>query len=120
MLDIYQYGTGIYQATASTPTQTVNMTDQGSWGPTALSGRTVSMPTGQALLNLIPSGTDGSFAVIQPDGQHEVDIWQPVVSGSGASAHLASASYGDYYAFGNAWHNATGATGQGTGSGKAM
>ncbi len=119
-LDIYQYGTGVYQATASTPTQVVNLTDQSSRGATALSGRTVSIPTGQTLLNLIPSGTDGSFAVVQPDGQHEVDIWQPVVSGSGSSAHLVSASYGDYYAFNNAWHSANGATGQGTGSGKAM
>lgn len=120
VLDITAYGTGVYQATGSTPTQTVTLTNQGSWGPSALSGRTVSMPTGQTLLNLIPPGTDGNFAVLQPDGQHEVDIWQPVVSGSGASAHLVSASYGDYYAFTNAWHNANGGTGSGTGSGKAM
>ncbi|HET9075972.1 MAG TPA: hypothetical protein VFN68_03490 [Acidimicrobiales bacterium] len=119
-LDIYEYGTGIYRADSSTPTQRVRMTQERSRGPTALSGRTVSMPTGQALLDLIPSGTDGSFVVMQPDGRHEVDIWQPVVSGSGASAHLVSASYGDYYASGNAWHDATGAIGQGTGSGKAM
>ena len=73
--DLYNYGVTLVPASAittSTPRYSVKLSNVGSWGNTPYGSYTIPLPRG----TMIPPGSDGQVAVLDPVTGEAFSIWQ--------------------------------------------